>query len=150
MEQTKPTWVRSNRLNVNGRRLRRLAVSRQSKVLHCTHFLFLRIFSPLSLSSRHPSHWLRAQNAASALCCWPRQRLGVGKGWHGQRDAGEVRFPPPTTSRVHRAGCIYQDLPGSQLIGIKVRVAHVLLHVYTRIECCPLSAVCRDWPLTPD
>lgn len=76
-----------------------------------------------------------------------------GKDWEwGKDDTDNVMLAryvfllgaTPTTSRVHRAGCIYLDLPGSQLMGIKAGVAHVLLHVYTRVERCPLSAVCRD------
>lgn len=48
---------------------------------------------PLFVSSCDPPHWLGAQIAASALCRWPWQRLGVGKRWHQQRDAGKVCSP---------------------------------------------------------
>lgn len=75
-----------------------------------------------------------------------------GKDWEwGKDDTDNVmlaRYVFLTTSRIHRAGCIYQDPPGSQLMGIK-REWH-MFSVYARVELCPLSAVCRDWPLTPD
>lgn len=95
---------------------RRLNVKIESERIDCTQkyfclqtiqsaglkpFIFFSkntFFLPISPSSCDPSHWLRAQNAASALRGGPWERLGVGQGWHRQRDAGKVWSPSKRNS----------------------------------------------------
>lgn len=88
----KTILVRRNRLNVKIESERIDCVSRQSTVLLSSNNCFF-FFLPISTSSRDSSHWLGAQNAASALCCGSGERLGMGQRWHRQRDAGKVWSP---------------------------------------------------------
>lgn len=125
-------------------------------------YLFCKsTFFHISTSSCDPSYWLRAQNAASALCCGSWERLGVGQGWHWQRDAGEVWCPKKA----------YHTFTGSYFCQVDCTVHKVLFtNWFVRrvqdtdknvcvcvckllIDSCPLRAKCQcvhDWLLTPD
>lgn len=137
----------------------------ESEIIHCTQkyfclqtiqssglkcfIIFLRIFFPsISTSSCDPSHWLRAQNAASALCCGPWERMGVGQGWHRQRDAGKV-WSPSKHLRIYIQLCSsgQKQVPFTN-DKTKLRVAHVHLHVI-KDSCCPFRTECQCVGIDP-
>ncbi len=163
LEQPKTISVRRSRLNV---KIRCEKNGLHSEVFLSTDspecwikmfYLFSKkTFFPTSASSCDPSHWLRAQNAAFALCCGPWEGLGVGQGWHRQRDAGQVRnsFHAFISSHDSKVKRFYQVCFTSRICGnghnwSKLKWEWFLSHVYTLSLQDPVS-VCRDWPLTPD